>query len=384
MRKIFYMLLFAVSLASVSLAQDEFASQTNRSAMKKTPPSISKDGKVTFTLAAPKATEVLLGGDWLSERLPMAKDDQGNWTLSVQLPPRIYSYYFVVDGVKTIDSSNTQLKLGRLDIASSIEVPGTPSMPWEMRDVPHGDITTITYNSTAAGDQRRVTIYTPPGYKPDQADKLPVLYLLHGNGEIESSWVQYGRANLIADNLLADGRMNPMIIVMPKGHTYKPGQTPAPGVPVGTAFKASVFKEDLFETIIPLVEKRFSVKTDQPSRAIMGLSMGGAQSFKIGLGNLDRFSYVGLFSAGGGSSPDVLASLTADPEAANEKLKLLWIGCGRLDRGFAGVEKLHDELTKAGIVHTYKPTDGAHVWLNWRDYLAETLPLLFQKSDNLN
>jgi enterochelin esterase-like enzyme len=374
----FPILLLAAGLATSLLAQDELVSQTNRSAVTKTPPSISKDGKVTFTLAAPKAAEVLLGGDWLTERLPMAKDDQGSWTLSVQLPPRIYSYYFVVDGVKMIDPSNVQLKLGRLDIASSIEVPGTPPMPWEMRNVPHGDITTITYDSKAAGDQRRVTVYTPPGYQPGQAAKLPVLYLLHGNGEIESSWVQYGRANLIADNLLADGRMKPMIIVMPKGHAYKPGAAPAPGVPVGTAFKASVFQEDLFETIIPLVEKRFSVKTGQPDRAIMGLSMGGAQSFKIGLGNLDRFSYVGLFSAGGSSSPEVLASLTANPKAANEKLKLLWIGCGRLDRGFAGVEKLHDELTKAGIAHTYKPTDGAHVWLNWRDYLAETLPLLFR------
>lgn len=369
--------LLAVGLVTSLPAQDEVASQAKRAAVAKTPPSISKDGKVTFTLAAPKATEVWLGGDWLTERLPMTKDDRGNWTLSVQLPPRIYSYSFVVDGVKTLDPANTQFKLGRLDTASSIEVPGNPPMPWEMRKVSHGDVTTITYDSKAAGDQRRVTIYTPPGYQPGQAAKLPVLYLLHGNGEIESSWVQYGRANLIADNLLAEGRMKPMIIVMPKGHTYKPGETPAAGVPVEIAFKASVFKEDLLETIIPLVEKRFSVKTDQPNRAIMGLSMGGAQSVSIGLGNLDRFSHVGIFSAGS-SSPEVLASLTADPKAANEQIKLLWIGCGRLDRGFGGVEKLHDELTKAGIVHTYKPTDGAHVWLNWRDYLAETLPLLFQ------
>jgi enterochelin esterase family protein len=110
----------------------------------------------------------------------------------------------------------------------------------------------------------------------------------------------------------------------------------------------------------------------------MGLSMGGAQSFSIGLGNLDRFSHVGLFSAGGSSSPEVLARLTADPKSANAKLKLLWIGCGRLDRGFAGVEKLTAELTKAGIRHTFKPSDGAHVWPNWRDYLVETLPQLFR------
>ena len=341
--------------------------------MLKNAPSVSTDGKVTFTLTAPKASAVTLSGDWGGGRTQMTKDYRGTWTATLQLRPQIFSYTFLVDGVRTLDPANPQLKLGRVVTASSIEVPGSPPMPWEMRDVPHGQITTITYRSPVAGDQRRVTIYTPPGYDPDQWAKLPVLYLLHGVGEIESSWVQYGRANLIADNLLADGRMQPMIIVMPNGHAYKPGETPAVG-----ARPTNVFKEDLLETIVPLVEKAYRVKTDQPGRAIMGLSMGGAQSFNIGLSQLDRFSHVGLFSAGGNSSPEVLAKLAADPKSANEKIKLLWIGCGRLDRGFEGVQKLTDTLAKAGIRHTFKPTDGAHVWPNWREYLAETLPLLFR------
>ena len=377
MKPHFVRLLLATCVVSTSRAQvDEIPE--NRAVILNHAPSISKDGKVTFTLTAPKASTVTLSGDWDGGRTPMMKDDRGKWTATVQLRPQIFSYTFLVDGVRTLDPANTQLKLGRMATASSVEVPGTPPMPWEMRDVPHGQITTITYRSTAAGDQRRVTIYTPPGYQPDQAAKLPVLYLLHGNGEIESSWVQYGRANLIADNLLADGLMKPMIIAMPKGHAYKPGEPPAPGVSPTTAFKASVFQEDLLETIAPLVEKAYRVKTDQPNRAIMGLSMGGAQSFSIGLGHLDRFSHVGLFSAGGSSSPEVLARLTADPNSANAKLKLLWIGYGRLDRGFAGVQKLTDHLTKAGVGHTLKPSDGAHVWPNWRDYLVETLPQLFR------
>lgn len=373
----FFSLLLAASLASPLPAQKD-ETPGNRAAMLKNAPSISTDGKVTFTLTAPKASAVTLSGDWGGGRTPMIKDEKGNWTATLPLSPQIYSYTFLVDGVRTLDPANTQLKLGRVVTASSVEVPGTPPMPWEMRDVPHGQITTITYRSTAVGDQRRVTVYTPPGYQPDQADKLPVLYLLHGVGELESSWVQYGRANLIADSLLADGRMKPMIIVMPKGHAYKPGETPAPGAQPGVAFKASVFKEDLLETIIPLVEKSYRVKTDQPNRAIMGLSMGGAQSFSIGLGNLDRFSQVGLFSAGSSSGPEVLAKLTADPKSANDKIKLLWIGCGQLDRGFEGVQKLTESLTKAGIRHTFKPTGGAHDWINWREYLAETLPLLFR------
>ena len=376
MKKIFCTILFAACLASASSAQED-ESKMNRAAVLKNAPSISKDGKVTFTLTAPKASAVLLGGDWGGERLPMIKDDKGSWTATLELRPQIYSYSFYVDGVKTLDPANTQVKLGRIANASSIEVPGTPPMLWEMRDVPHGDVISITYRSTAAGDQRRFTIYTPPGYQPDQAAKLPVLYLLHGNGEIESSWVQYGRANLIADNLLAEGRMKPMIIVMPKGHAYKPGEPIVDGVR-----PTSVFQEDLLETIMPIVEKRFQVKTDQPNRAIMGLSMGGAQSLNIGLGNLDHFSYVGIFSAGGSSGSNVLARLAADPASANAKLKMLWIACGRLDRGFEGVQKLNDDLTKAGVRHTYKPTDGAHDWINWREYLTETLPLLFQQSDN--
>lgn len=346
--------------------------------MLKNAPSIATDGKVTFTLTAPKASAVFLSGDWGGGRTPMTKDEKGNWTATLTLRPQIYSYTFLFDGVRTLDPANTQLKLGRVVTASSVEVPGTPPIPWEMRDVTHGQITTITYRSTVAGDQRRVTVYTPPGYLPDQADKLPVLYLLHGVGELDSSWGQYGRANLIADSRLADGRMKTMIIVMPKGHAYKSGETPAPGAPPEFASKASVFKEDLLETIIPLVEKSYRVKTDQLNRATIGLSMGGAQSFSIGLGNLDRFSHVGIFSAGGSNNPEVLAKLTADPKSATEKIKLIWIGCGQLDRRFGSVQKLAESLTNAGIHYTFKPTGGAHDWINLREYLAETLPLLFR------
>jgi enterochelin esterase-like enzyme len=380
MKKIFCAILCAACLASAFSAQ-EGESKMNRADVLKNAPSVSRAGKVTFTLTAPKASEVMLGGDWGGERLPMIKDEKGNWILSIQLKPQIYSYYFLVDGVKTLDPANTKFKLGRLDSASSIEVPGNPPMLWEMRNVPHGQVTSITYNSTASGDQRRVTIYTPPGYQPDQAAKLPVLYLLHGNGDIESSWVQYGRANLIADNLLAEGRMKPMIIVMPKGHAYKPGETEIDGVR-----PPSVFEEDLLKTIMPLVEKRFQVKTDQPNRAIMGLSMGGGQSFSIGMSHLDLFSHVGIFSSSGivDRDSELLARLAADPTSANEKLKMLWISCGRLDPRFKSVQKLTADLTKAGIHHTYQPSDGAHDWINWREYLTETLPLLFQQSDNHN
>jgi enterochelin esterase-like enzyme len=365
-------LALATCLAS-SLPAQEDETPGNRAAMLKNAPSISTDGNVTFTLTAPKASSVTLNGDWGGGRTLMTKDEKGNWTATLPLSPQIYSYTFLVDGVRTLDPANTQLKLGRVVTASSVEVPGTPPMPWEMRDVPHGKITNITYRSTAAGDQRRVMIYTPPGYDSDQGTKLPVLYLLHGVGEIESSWVQYGRANLIADSLLAGGQMKPMIIVMPNGHAYKPGEAATTD-----AHRTSVFEEDLLETIVPLVERSYRVKTDQPNRAVMGLSMGGRQALSIGLGHLDRFSHVGIFSASGSRGTDVLARLTADPTSASAQLKLLWIGCGRSDPRFAEVLKLTEDLTKAGIHHTFQPSDGAHDWINWREYLAETLPQLFR------
>ena len=335
-------------------------------------PLVSKDGNVRFTLTATNTKEVLLRGDWGEGQVPMVKDDKGDWTLEMQLKPQIYSYTLLVDGVRTLDPDNTQLKVGHLAIASSIEVPGTPPMLWQMRDVPHGDVTSITYRSTATGDQRRVMIYTSPGYQPNQATKLPVLYLLHGKGGHEHIWVQYGRANLIADNLLAEGRMQPMIIVMSKGHAYQQGEVEVDGVRL-----PSVFTEELLETIVPLVEKRFQVRTDQPNRAIMGLSMGGDQSFRIGLGHLDLFSHVGILSARGRDS-EVLAGLAADPALASAKLKMLWVACGRFDRGFEEVQKLDDDLTKAGIHHDFEPSDGAHDWVSWREYPTETLPLLFR------
>ena len=335
-------------------------------------PTVSPDGIVTFSLTAPAATEVSVGGDWGGGRVPMVKDAKGVWTAELSLKPQIYAYTFQVDGRRTLDPTNTQLKLGRVAVASSVEVPGSPPMPWEARNVPHGDVSSIAYDSVAAGDQRRITVWTPPGYQPDQKAKLPVLYLLHGNGEIESSWVQYGRANLIADSLLADGLMEPMIIVMPKGHTYAPGEIEVDGVR-----PESVFEADLLETIMPLVEKRFRVKTDQPNRAIMGLSMGGGQAYRIGLGHPELFSHVGVFSASG-RDPELLAKLAADPDSVNEKLQMLWIACGRLDRGFERVETMIADLTEAGIDHSFKATDGAHTWINWREYLVETLPLLFK------
>jgi enterochelin esterase family protein len=348
--------------------------RANRGASRPAPPLPEiKDGNVTFRINAPKASEVTVAGDFESgKRFALTKDEKGMWSVTVHLEPRVYSYSFNVDGVTTIDPRNPHLKLGRSSNQSAFEVPGPEPMFYDVKSVPHGVLSIHTYDSKAAGDTRRVVVYTPPGYDAARSKTYPVLYLLHGSGDDEGGWSQFGFANVIADNLLADGKMKPVVIVMPNGHAYKPGENPAPDTR-----PASVFKEDLLGGIIPLVEKNYRVKTGAKNRAIAGLSMGGGQSFNIGLGNLDKFGYVGVFSAGGGNS-EALKDLLADPKASNKKLSLFWIGIGRQDPGYATAEKLDETLTAGGINHVWHPSDGAHTWIVWRDYLHELLPLLFK------
>jgi enterochelin esterase-like enzyme len=335
-------------------------------------PVVGSDGKVTFRLSAPKATEVTIAGEWTGgKRVPLVKDDKGTWTITQPVPPEIHWYLYYVDGVATVDPRNPELKTGR-STQNVLEVRGDHPAFYSLQSVPHGAVTYHTYASTAAGDQRRLCVYTPPGYH-EKSGKYPVLYLLHGSGDDETGWTgAVGRANLIADNLLAAGRMKPMIIVMPNGHAYKPGETATPGTR-----PTSVFKDDLLNTIIPLVEKSYRVETDVNSRAIAGLSMGGGQSLNIGLPNLDKFSYVGVYSAGGGNLEQNQPGFLADPKTANKKLKLFWIGCGRQDQGFAAAEKMDKLLTERGINHVWHPSEGGHTWTVWRHYLHETLPLLF-------
>ena len=217
-----------------------------------------------------------------------------------------------------------------------VEVPGPKGNPRhdEWRDVPHGTVTIHWYDSKASGTRRRVHVYTPPGYGKDPTQKYPVLYLLHGSGDNDSHWMHIGRANVIADNLIADGKAVPMLIVMPDGHVRE-----RPAGPVDDKTRLEIrqaFERDLLENVVPLVESTYRVRTDAASRAIAGLSMGSAQSLAVGLGHPDQFAWIGAFS--GAISPDdpVLAALKADPAKVNERLKLLWLAIGKEDGGLQG------------------------------------------------
>jgi enterochelin esterase family protein len=284
------------------------------------------------------------------------------------LEPGLAIYNFTMDGVVIADPVNPRIKLRARGSGSLVDVPGTGNELWVPREVPHGTVD-INYHKSKVlnADNREFRVYTPPGYDQNPNTSYPVLYLLHGNNDTQAGWVDVGRANMILDNLVADKKAVPMIIVMPFGHASTNAAGP---------FN---FERYLLEDVMPTVEKSYRIISDRDHRAIVGDSMGGGQVMTIGLGHLDLFSHVGAFSAAiigdleGGFKP-----LMYDPDGTNAKLKLLWLGCGRQDSVFARVQSLSENLTNHKIRHTWLPTDGRHHYTVWRKYLIKVAPLLFQ------
>jgi enterochelin esterase-like enzyme len=339
---------------------------------------VHPDQTVTFRIMAKEAKNVaLMMNDANVVNAPLQKDESGLWSITVgPLEPDIYWYNFVVDGMHTIDPMNPDLKRGRDAMTNLVEVSGKQPMYFSEQAVPHGTVHIHRYDSKTTGTTRGLFIYTPPSYDPSSKNKYPVLYLLHGVGDTENGWIEIGKANRIADNLLADGNMKPMIIVMPLGHASFPGNTRSNFMSTQTP---NAFEQDLLTEVIPFVEKTYNVSANRKDRAIAGLSMGGRQTLSIGLANVDKFSYVLPYSAAvrNVKQDSALISLLSDPARLNKELKLFWIGCGTEDGLFTGNKSLSEFLTKKGITHVFYPVAGAHTWLVWRLYLFETLPLLF-------
>ncbi len=366
--KAFLSLLLLTSAAVVALAQaprmDALVS-----------PDVQADRRVTFRVRAPKATEVALTGDWMRSGTtqPMTRDAQGVWSATAgPLEPGLALYSFTIDGVTTPDPVNPRIKLRARTSASMVDVPGNPPELWEARDVPHGTVELVWQKSKVTGDTRAYHVYTPPGYDPSRSTRYPVLYLLHGNNDTASGWTDVGKANFILDNLIAEKRAVPMIIVMPWGHAL-----PYSG-PQGS--NTVMVERYLLDEVIPQVEKKYRVERGRENRAIVGLSMGGGHALQIGLGHLELFSAVGAFSSAvPGGFETRFKALLDDPEGTNKKMKLLWIGCGRQDGAFARNQQLSELLTARKIRNTFHPTEGLHNYAVWRKYLAEVAPLLFRK-----
>jgi len=358
-------------LAAVSL----LAQNAQRNAIHS--PDIAADRMVTFRLQAPAAGEVSLTGEFMKGSKALQKNGDGVWSVTVgPIEPEIYYYNLTIDGVRTIDPNNPNVKTGSTPstIQSVLEVKGSHASFYDAQPVAHGEIRTHWYESKSLKTTRRLTVYTPPGYDRSAATRYPVLYLFHGANADETAWTRLGRVNLIMDNLLASNKSKPFLIVMPFGYGIPPGTaSPAPGG------NTAAFSRDLLEDVIPFVESHYRALTDRDHRAIAGLSMGGGESLSIGLNHLELFSFVAGFSPGirVAEFPQSYGSFMADAKAANQKLHLLWLGCGTDDSLFPASESLAKMLDEAKIKHTFKRSDGAHTWINWRRYLNEFAPLLF-------
>ena len=344
------------------------------------------DGRVTFRLCAPDAQDVRVVSNDIdyaipmglapgTERgLPMTKDATGLWeaTTSVRVVPDNYRYNFQVDGVRVPDPMATTFSRERVGINSTVDVPGPEGafQTWHA-DVPHGLVSRIEYWSAPLGVKRGAYVYTPPGYMNGTA-RYPVLYLVHGAGDSADSWTEVGHANLILDNLIASGQAQPMIVVMPFGHT--------PDRPGVNMIANTDFGDDLHQALIPQIDATFRTLANREHRAMAGLSMGGAHTIRFGLTRPDVFSRVGVFSMGLGMGPNDVADYTAANDAmlhrAAAEMQLVYYAMGTQDFLYGTVAPTRAMFAQYGIAHHYNESDGGHTWINWRRYLADFLPRL--------
>ena len=342
----------------------------------------------TFTVRfrAPNATEVVVIGEIDGKpNYPMTKGENGIWSVKIgPLRPDVYNYQIRVDGIVAMDPANPQVKLGfgGFPPASLVEIPGPESDFQDTRPVPHGSIRVETYHAKVfGGAPRTLWVYTPPGYDSG-TERYPVLYLLNGSGNTDSSWIMTGRANTILDNLIADGKAKPMILVSPMGYP-RTGVGTGPDQNLTAAATASGagfwYEREFKQDILPYVDGKFRTLTDADNRAIGGLSMGGGHTMQIGLPNTDTFHSIIVMSAGGGNT-DQYAEFFNNAEATNKKMKVVWVGAGSADFAMNGARALDAALTTKGIKH--EPLwvmDGArHEWNVWRHALRDVAPLLFR------
>ena len=343
-------------------------------------PEVVPDAKVTFRFLDPGAKDVKLLFEGEPKPLGMTRDDSGVWSLTVgPLAPEIYGYIFISDGVALVDPNNPVIKPNLIQPQNTVHVPGATAQLWEVADVPHGVVHHHFYKSKVVGDERDYFVYTPPGFDPKGKTKYPVLYLLHGYSDGADGWTAVGKANLILDNLLAQNKIKPMIVVMPLGY----------GAPEMLKLKWNAwqhpdvrqqnfdgFRKALITEVMPQVEGEYPVSGKREDRAIAGLSMGGSESLLNGLNSLDKFAYVGAFSSGG-LGDDYAKEFPGLEANSAKQLKTLWIACGTEDGLIEPNRKFKAWLKAQNIPFTDIETPGAHTWMVWRANLIAFTPLLF-------
>ena len=425
MNNTFRLTMAAVAVALVcvtaSFSQQAPGQAAGRGAQAQLPrvvsPEILPDKKVTFRLRAPKASEVLLNGNWDGGRnIQMTKDDAGIWSVTVgPLGEQLWGYSFSVDGVKVMDPGDGEYQRDGNRYDNLLMISGPASDLWDFKpDVPHGTVQALWYSSEILKQKgRRMYVYTPPGYESSKA-KYPVLYLLHGGGGDEDAWTTMGRANVILDNLIAQGKAKPMIVVMPNGNATQivsqgyaygptpprqsvtapapppvqaaqgglgmgrgaaaPGAAPTPGRGMTQVYQGS-YPNSLVKEIIPFIEKNFRAIPRKDSRAIAGLSMGGGHTTMATNNNPGVFGWIGVWSAGGQDTEEYVNTLKKVNAGG---VKQYWIGAGTTDMALNGSKTLYAAAQKAGLPATFHTEPGAHFWFIWRKFLADFGSIIFQ------
>jgi enterochelin esterase family protein len=366
-------------------------------------PEIHSNKTVTFRLNAPLANKVEITGDFLPTQkmqTPMGefdtpgnaelvKNDKGVWEFTTPnaLSPELYSYTFIVDGVKVTDPNNVYMIRDVASVTSIFIIDGERADLYKVNDVPHGTVARRWYNSPTLNMDRRITIYTPAGYEQSKQE-YPVFYLLHGAGGDEEAWIALGRTSQILDNLIAQGKAQPMIVVMTNGNV---GQQAAPGESAKGMYKPSFMGdtrmdgdcEKAFPDVIKFVESNYRVKKGKANRAIAGLSMGGFHSMHISKQYPDLFDYVGLFSAAimprEGVTSEIYQNIDEKLKVQfAKKPKLYYIAIGTADFLFDANTDFRKKLDENNYPYTYYETGEGHIWKNWRIYLTEFAPMLFK------
>lgn len=369
-------------------------------------PEVLADRRATFRLYAPKAAEVVLNGSWAPNTdIGMTKDDQGVWSVTAgPLAEQLWWYSFRVDGLKVQDPSNGEYARDGARYDNWLMIPGAFSDSWEFKsEVPHGAVQSVWYPSPLLKQRgRRMYVYTPPDYLTSNT-RYPVLYLLHGGGGDEDQWINLGRANVIMDNLIAAGKMKPMIVVMPNGNAnqivaqgygYGPIPRPTPagrgaaaparGAATGVSQAAGrgaaqtyqgSFPHSLVSEVVPFIDKNYRTIRNRDGRAIAGLSMGGAQTIQVTNNNPGTFGWIAVWSAGGQDTPDFSAALARLKDSG---VKHYYVGAGTTDFALTGSQNLYKLVEKAGLKTSWHDTPGPHLYLIWRVFLGDFGSMAFR------
>ncbi|MGX5691048.1 esterase [Arcticibacter tournemirensis] len=398
-----YLKRIAVAIIVVCLHFSSFAQQALWGGQNIVSPEVDADNTVIFRLHAPQATKVQVTGDFLpTQRVdsPYGKTDapgvadlvkgvNGIWEYKTAAPlsPELYSYSFIVDGFKTTDPNNVYLIRDVASVTNVFLIGGGKADLYKVNKVPHGTVSRRWYNSPALKMDRRITIYTPPGYEAG-SKQYPVFYLLHGMGGDEEAWIALGRTAQILDNLIAQGKAFPMIVVMTNGNA---AQEAAPGESSLNYYKPTMqlpktmegSMEESFPDVVSFIDKNYRTIKSKSGRAIAGLSMGGFHSLHISKQYPDMFDYVGLFSAAIMPGKNVKSPIYENMDEKlkvqfSKKPKLYWIGIGKTDFLYKANEDYRKMLDEKGYKYTYHESEGGHTWRNWRIYLTDFAPLLFK------